>query len=58
MVPPTDYQAVSGMLEGAHHFVMPEGGRAHHEDFTVQQLETGIYSLDQPGQITGGEATG
>jgi hypothetical protein len=29
-----------------------------HEDFTVQQLETGVNCLDQPGQVCRREATG
>jgi hypothetical protein len=41
-----------------HYLVVPVSGRGHHEDFTVQQLETGVNRFDQPGQITSGEATG
>src|SRR6266700_235721 len=38
--------------------VVPRGGGGHHKDFTVQQLETGVNCLDQPGQVCRREATG
>jgi hypothetical protein len=47
-----------GVLQDVDDLVVPVGGGGHHEDFTVQQLETGVNCLDQPGQVGRREATG